>query len=89
MNVLDAKLVILARTYAKARNIGLWRAGHLAAGRGSFFVDLASGKRTCTTGLHIRVTQWFSDHWPSDLDWPSDIPRPTPTPGSPAAEAAA
>ena len=23
--------------------------------------------------------QWFSDHWPPELEWPSDIARPLPT----------
>jgi len=86
MNSLDANIVTLALAHASAKNVSLWRVGHLAAGRGSFFVDLASGKRTCTTDMHIRVTQWFSDHWPADTPWPADIPRPAPTPGSPASE---
>jgi len=24
--------------------------------------------------------QWFSDHWPLDLEWPLEIPRPDPGP---------
>ena len=36
-----------------------------------------------------RVTEWFSDNWPTDLPWPSDIPRPDPAPDSPSALAAA
>ena len=81
-------LVRLARIVADARGVSLWRIGHLAAGRGSFFVDIAAGQRSCTVSTYDRVLQWFSDHWPADLEWPSDIPRPDPSPDSPAAEAA-
>ncbi len=24
----------------------------------------------------VRILQWFSDHWPADLEWPPDISRP-------------
>lgn len=36
-----------------------------------------------------KVTQWFSDHWPVDLEWPSEILRPVPSADSPAAKALA
>ena len=34
---------------------------------------------TITLRRVARVLQWFSDHWPADLEWPSDIPRPLPS----------
>ena len=34
---------------------------------------------TITLRRVARVLQWFSDHWPADLEWPSDIPRPMPS----------
>ena len=37
-----------------------------------------------TTRRATRIVQWFSDHWPTDLEWPADIPRPDPAPDSPA-----
>ena len=79
MDSLSASLVTLSETYAKEKGVGLWRVGHLAAQRGSFFVDLKSRKRHCQTNTYTRVLQWFSDNWPADLPWPDDIPRPTPS----------
>ena len=83
MNSLDEALVGLSEAFASHRGVSLWRAGHLAANRGSFFVDLKSKKRHCQTNTYTRVLQWFSDHWPADLAWPSDIPRPLPNPDHP------
>ena len=84
MNSLTASLVTLSELYATYRDVSLWRIGHLAANRGSFFVDLKSGRRYCQTNTYTRVLQYFSDHWPLDLPWPVDIPRPDPSPESPA-----
>ena len=77
MDSLSRNLVVLAEAYAEWRGVRLWRIGHLAAGRGAFFVDLRTG-RHCQTRTYLRVLQWFGDHWPSDLPWPADIPRPAP-----------
>ena len=79
MNALDATLVTLASGYARWRGVSLWRVGHLAANRGSFFVDLEEGRRHCQTDTYSRVLQWFSDHWPSELTWPAEAPRPQPS----------
>ena len=88
MNSLEASLVALAEAYASNRNVTLWRVGHLAAKRGSFFVDLKSGKRHCQTNTYYRVLHWFSDHWLDGLEWPADIPRPEPRPEGERGEAA-
>ena len=80
MKALHESLVALAEAYGRFKGVRLWRVGHLAAGRGAFFVDLRSGRRQCQTGTYERVVQWFSDHWPEDLEWPSDISRPAPNP---------
>ena len=87
MNALDATLVTLASGYARWRGVSLWRVGHLAANRGSFFVDLKEGRRHCQTDTYSRVLQWFSDHWPAELPWPAEAPRPEPV-GLPAEGAA-
>ena len=76
MNALNETLVTLALHYARWRGVSLWRVGHLAASRGSFFVDLRDGRRHCQTNTYTRVLQWFSDNWPTDLEWPSSTPRP-------------
>ena len=67
MNALDANLVTLAQGYARWRGVSLWRVGHLAANRGSFFVDLREDRRHCQTDTYSRVLQWFSDRWPPEL----------------------
>ena len=79
MNALDATLVTLATGYAGWRGVSLWRVGHLAANRGSFFVDLKEGRRHCQTDTYSRVLQWFSDQWPDELAWPAEAPRPEPS----------
>ena len=76
MDSLSENLVRLAEEYAGRKRVQLWRIGHLAAGRGGFFVDLRNG-RQCQTRTYLRTLQWFADHWPDDLAWPSDIPRPS------------
>lgn len=76
MNALNETLVTLALHYARWRGVSLWRVGHLAANRGSFFVDLRDGRRHCQTNTYTRVLQWFSDNWPTDLEWPTSTPRP-------------
>ena len=89
MNALDATLVTLANGYARWRGVSLWRVGHLAASRGSFFVDLSEGRRHCQTDTYSRVLQWFSDHWPSELPWPVQASRPEPSGAAAEATAAA
>jgi hypothetical protein len=44
--------------------------------KGDFFAHL---KRNgdCRSRTAAKVLQWFSDHWPSDLEWPADIHRPS------------
>ncbi len=39
--------------------------------------------------VFANILQWFSDHWPLDLDWPADIPRPDPVEDSPYIKALA
>ena len=75
-------LVELARLFADARGISLWRVGYLAADDGKFVSRLESG-RTCTLRRARAVVQYFSDHWPDGPDWPPHIPRPAPRPGGP------
>ena len=79
MNSLDAHLVHLAETLKAHIGDSIWKLGRVMANRGTFFVDIRAGTRTCTTKTYLNVLQGFADHWPSDLDWPSDIPRPSPT----------
>lgn len=78
LDALDGSLVTLADLYAAKMGVSLWRVGHLAANRGSFFVDLKKKRRHCQTNTYLRVLGWFSAHWPQDVAWPADIPHPQP-----------
>ena len=79
LDALDDSLVVLADLYAAKMGVSLWRVGHLAAGRGSFFMDLKKKNRHCRTNTYMRVLGWFADHWPDDLAWPADIPHSAPS----------
>ena len=73
----ERALVELARLYANALGVTLWRVGFLAANDGQFFKRLENG-RTCTLRSAQSVVQYLSDRWPPDMEWPPEIPRPSP-----------
>ena len=73
---MNSTLVLMQR-YAERRGIALSTLGRLTVGSSTVADRLHEGR--VTFGTAQRVTQWLSDHWPTDLDWPSDIPRPPPT----------
>ena len=62
--------------------------GKRSAGQAYVFKRLRDGS-SITVKRYNKITQWFSDHWPLDLDWPYDIPRPAPATDSPVAKAVA
>lgn len=68
-------LIDLSLAYAAHTGLSHWRVSFLVRGDGQFFRRLADGK-SCTVRTATQVLQWFSDHWPADLEWPRDIPRP-------------
>jgi hypothetical protein len=68
-------LITLADAYARHLNVSHWRVAFLVRGDGQFFKRLRDGKG-CTLKTAISTVQWFSDHWPADLEWPADFPRP-------------
>ena len=80
------QLILLAEKIAAHRGVAESTIGLRFADDGKFIGRLRSG-RGLTIGRAIKVTQRFSNHWPTDLPWPADIPRPAPAPDSPAAEA--
>lgn len=75
MENIEKNLVDLCDAYADHLNITHWRVAFLARGDGSFFKRLKEG-RTCTLKTSRMVIQWFSDHYPEDLEWPEEIQRP-------------
>ena len=78
------QIIHLADLYGAHEEISHWGVSMRVRRKGDFIKRLRDGA-DCRTATHSIVTQWFSDHWPADLDWPADIVRPEPTPGSPAA----
>ena len=81
-------LIRLAGLYADHMHLAVSTVSLRAARHGGLIAALASGDRNITVRRARRILQWFSDHWPTDLEWPADIPRPDPSPDSPAAQAA-
>ena len=77
-------LLHLAQIYGAAKGLTQSTVSTYCSGSGDFLARLQQG-----CGITIRraasVAQWFSDHWPADLDWPADFPRPDPVPDSPYA----
>lgn len=74
-NDIHSQLICLCDAYASHRSLSRWRVSFLARGDGMFFKRLAEGS-SCTLKTATLIFQWFSDHWPADLEWPRDIPRP-------------
>lgn len=70
-------LSTLAATCAAHRNWSMNTVSLRAAGKGTYLADLLAGKVGITLARRDRILQWFSDHWPADLEWPRDIPRPS------------
>jgi hypothetical protein len=59
--------LLLAKAYADHANITHWRVSFLVRGDGNFFDRLRKGGG-CNHVTYQKVMQWFSDHWPADLD---------------------
>jgi hypothetical protein len=69
-NILDLAGALGAHLNHSRKTISL-----RAAKRGGFFDELAAGANI-TIRRRDAILQWFSDHWPEDLEWPEGIPRP-------------
>lgn len=68
-------LLDLATAFSAHTGLKLTTIGAYAANDGKFFGRLKAGAG-CTLRKAAAVLQWFSDHWPADLEWPRSIPRP-------------
>lgn len=73
------QIVTLAETYGSHKALKLSTIGAYAANDGSFITRLKKGGDSGSRVL-ARTAQWFSDHWPADLEWPDGIERPEPAP---------
>lgn len=71
-------LVNLAENLSAARGLTANTVSLMAANDGKLINRIRQGG-----GLTIRrynkILQWFSDHWPVNLEWPDGIPRPAPS----------
>lgn len=72
-------LIKLAEAYASHAGLKLTTVSTYACNDGKWLDGLKSGRAGCTFRKAHSVTQWFSDHWPTDLAWPEDVPRPSKT----------
>lgn len=73
---MDTKFIItLAEAYAGHLNLKLSSVSTYAVNDGKRLDHIKAGGG-CTMKTAGRFAQWFSDHWPADLEWPADIPRP-------------
>lgn len=79
MITMHTDILALASCYAKYKYIAASTLAREATGSSTWLKRCESGRVTIRSA--IAVVQWFSDHWPKNLDWPSDIPRPAPSRG--------
>jgi hypothetical protein len=69
-------LVTLAEALAAHQGVTHFAVSMRAMGKGDFFKRLMRPGADCRTQTATRLTQWFGENWPADLEWPRDIPRP-------------
>ncbi len=68
-------ILLLAQIYRNHRGIGETSLALLIMNDRSFFSRVRYGRNNTIKTYH-RITEWFSAHWPADLEWPSEIERP-------------
>jgi hypothetical protein len=73
---LKRHLLSCATAFAHKRNVKLTTLGRMAANDSPFFTRLADARTSFTARKYDEIIQWFSDHWPADLDWPEGVARP-------------
>jgi len=71
-------LITLVKAYAAFHNLSEATISNKLCSHARLFARLREGKG-CTLKTAMTALNWFSNHWPADLEWPSDIPRPKPT----------
>ena len=78
----------LSETYCAEKSTSESRVSTLIFNQGMRIKRFRNGGGL-TVASYNKAIQWFSDHWPLDLEWPHNIPRPAPTADSAAAKAVA
>jgi hypothetical protein len=69
--ILEANLVMLAKAFAKAAGVKITTVGTNSTKTASFYVELASGERSCTLRTYDKVTGWFASNWPEEHEMPT------------------
>lgn len=75
-NDLKQHLMSCATAFAGRQNMKLTTLGRKAANDSPFFTRLMESRTSFTARKYDEIIQWFSDHWPADLDWPDAVVRP-------------
>ncbi|WP_425099177.1 hypothetical protein [Tropicibacter sp. S64] len=75
----EEQIITVGEAYAAHASVKLTTLGVYAANDGKFFASLREG-RECRRLTRQKVSKWFSENWPEDLEWPQDIPRPDTSP---------
>jgi hypothetical protein len=73
---LKQHLMSCATAFAQKRNVKLTTLGRKAANDSPFFTRLKDNRTSFTARKYDEIIQWFSDHWPADLEWPQGVLRP-------------
>lgn len=74
---LAAHLLLVARTFAHAKELSLTTVGRMAASDGRFFLNLEDKSKSFTARKYDEVLAFFSAHWPDNgVAWPQGIYRP-------------
>jgi hypothetical protein len=68
---LVGNLLSLAKAYADAKSIKLETVGYNAAKEKEFFLNLESGKSSCTLRKYDLLTDWFLSNWPEGVSMPT------------------
>lgn len=77
--VLRNNLLLLARTYAEAKNIRLSSVARYTHGDPPFYDKLAKAKPAgFTVRKYDQAIAWFRKNWPEGLEWPSIWEPPIP-----------
>lgn len=80
------QILALADAYGAARGVKDATVSTLVFADGKRIQAIRDG-RDLGVRTAMKAFQWFSDHWPADVEWPDGIDRPAPAPHQ-AAEAA-
>lgn len=69
------KLLMVAKRYAKAKNITLSATSSRACGDHRRLPLLDEGRASMTVHRVENVLAWFSTNWPSNAEWPKSVKR--------------